>query len=71
VANGLACVLNSALLDKHFRLFSGHTQVNATDLRNMRYPSRNALGELGKAYRCSLTQAEIDEMILQVHEQEI
>ena len=48
VARGLACVLNSTLLDKHFRVFSGHTQVNATDLRNMRYPSRNALETLGE-----------------------
>ncbi len=47
-ARGLAVFLNSTVLDEHFRVFSGHTQVNATDLRNMRYPSREQLRELGQ-----------------------
>jgi adenine-specific DNA-methyltransferase len=54
VACGLTCFLNSTELDKHFRVFSGHTQVNATDLRNMRYPRRDFLNIIGKLYRnCS------------------
>ncbi len=48
IAKGLATFLNSTVLDEHFRVFSGHTQVNATDLRNMRYPSREQLRELGQ-----------------------
>jgi len=47
-AKGLATFLNSTILDEHFRVFSGHTQVNATDLRNMRYPSREQLRKLGQ-----------------------
>ncbi len=47
-AKGLAVFLNSTILDQHFRVFSGHTQVNATDLRNMRYPSREQLRKLGQ-----------------------
>ena len=47
LAKGLAGFLNSTLLDLHFRQFSGHTQVNATDLRNMKYPTREQLEELG------------------------
>ncbi|HUT42902.1 MAG TPA: Eco57I restriction-modification methylase domain-containing protein, partial [Desulfobacterales bacterium] len=47
LARGLAMYLNSSLFDKYFRLFSGHTQVNATDLRKMRYPSREQLMNLG------------------------
>src|SRR3990172_2334171 len=47
-ALGLALFLNSTVVDSHFRLFSGHTQVNATDLRQMRYPSREQLIELGR-----------------------
>ena len=47
-AKGLATFLNSTILDEHFRVFSGHTQVNATDLRNMRYPNRELLQKLGQ-----------------------
>jgi adenine-specific DNA-methyltransferase len=31
--------LNSQEVDDYFRVFSGHTQVNATDLRRLRYPT--------------------------------
>ena len=47
LAKGLALYLNSSLFDQYFRIFSGHTQVNATDLRKMRYPSRDQLLRLG------------------------
>ncbi len=47
-AYGLALFLNSTVVDSNFRLFSGHTQVNATDLRQMRYPSREQLQMLGR-----------------------
>ena len=30
------------------RRFNGHTQINATDLRNLRYPSKKELGDLGQ-----------------------
>jgi adenine-specific DNA-methyltransferase len=64
LASGLACFLNSTMLDKHFRTFSGHTQVNATDLRNIKYPSLTFLKTLGLKYKSDLTQAEIDNTIL-------
>jgi adenine-specific DNA-methyltransferase len=48
LARGLAVFLNSSLLDRYFRLFSGHTQVNATDLRKVRYPSREQILQLGR-----------------------
>jgi adenine-specific DNA-methyltransferase len=38
LAYGLVEYLNSDYCDTIFRMFSGHTQVNATDLRNMKYP---------------------------------
>jgi tRNA1(Val) A37 N6-methylase TrmN6 len=47
LAHGLALFLNSTAVDKHFRRFSGHTQVNATDLKLMKYPSRKTLMNLG------------------------
>jgi len=48
IAYGLAVFLNSTVVDKYFRSFSGHTQVNATDLRALRYPSLATLVALGK-----------------------
>jgi len=64
IAKGLATFLNSTILDEHFRVFSGHTQVNATDLRNMRYPSREQLRKLGlRAINQSGDQTTIDRLI--------
>ncbi len=48
IAYGLVCWLNSTYIDEKFRLFSGHTQVNATDLRNLPYPSIEDLEKIGK-----------------------
>ncbi len=48
IARGLAVYLNSTLIDEHFRKFSGHTQVNATDLKQLKYPSRLLLEKLGR-----------------------
>ncbi|WP_434591744.1 Eco57I restriction-modification methylase domain-containing protein [Streptomyces sp. A5-4] len=48
VARGLCLWLNSTLLDRFIRRFSGHTQVNATDLRNLRYPSKLQLDAMGR-----------------------
>ena len=39
LARGLAAYLNSTLVDAFFRQFNGHTQVNATDLRSLPYPT--------------------------------
>lgn len=47
-ARGLAAFLNSDAVDQYFRIFSGHTQVNATDLRNLHYPSRVQLEAVGR-----------------------
>lgn len=63
-ARGLALYLNSSLVDTYFRQFSGHTQVNATDLRNMPYPCRERLEAAGRAAGTSaLDQAEVDRVV--------
>ncbi|MEZ4405266.1 MAG: BsuBI/PstI family type II restriction endonuclease [Polyangiales bacterium] len=49
LARGLAAWLNSTLADAHFRAWSGHTQVNATDLRRMPYPTQEQLVALAAA----------------------
>ncbi len=48
LAEGLANFLNSEAADRYFRIFSGHTQVNATDLRNLHYPSAEQIEALAK-----------------------
>ncbi len=65
LAHGLAAYLNATAVDTYFRRFNGHTQVNATDLRAMRYPSRDALIALGQwaKGRASVSQDEIDERV--------
>lgn len=64
LAVGLSLWLNSSVVDNYFRTFSGHTQVNATDLRSMRFPSRESLIMLGEG-RCAALpeQDEIDKMV--------
>lgn len=48
LAKGLAIFLNSSLADSYFRQFNGHTQVNATDLRSLHYPSKKQLLHMGR-----------------------
>ena len=67
VCFGLYVYLNSTLVDRYFRQFSGHTQVNATDLRSLSYPSIDILERMGKhaieATKRVLTQSQIDEIL--------
>lgn len=64
LAKGLAAFLNSTVVDLYFRRFSGHTQVNATDLRALRYPSIVELESLGASIDNPATdQREIDEIV--------
>lgn len=56
LARGLVAYLNSKEVDEYFRVFSGHTQVNATDLRRLRYPSIRELEKLGRAARAQKGQ---------------
>lgn len=60
LARGLTMFLNSTVVDAYFREFNGHTQVNAGDLRSLRYPSAEQLRILGKAWSRGLSQADID-----------
>ncbi|MGL4339519.1 MAG: Eco57I restriction-modification methylase domain-containing protein [Rhodoglobus sp.] len=64
-ARGLVVWLNSSLVDRFFRTFSGHTQVNATDLRSLRFPSRGDLQRLGRV-NAPIDQADIDALIAKV-----
>jgi len=50
LAYGLYVFLSSTLVDKYYRLVSGHTQINSGDLRSLRYPSHLALIGVGRKY---------------------
>ena len=61
---GLATLLNSRVMDAYFRLFSGNTQVNATELRNLPLPPLDAIIELGRSVTSST--ANVDRLITEV-----
>jgi adenine-specific DNA-methyltransferase len=64
LAIGLFAFLNSTVVDQYFRRFSGHTQVNATDLRKLAYPDRKTLQAMGKElHRLDQPQEKIDELV--------
>lgn len=64
-AKGLCTYLNSTVVDQYFRQFNGHTQVNATDLKILRYPDANTLTQLGKIIM-NHDQNYIDKLIAEV-----
>jgi len=64
LAAGLSAYLNSTILDRYFRRFSGHTQVNATDLRKLPYPAASQLEELGRRTLAGIEgQEQLDELV--------
>lgn len=66
LARGLAWFLNTTLVDSYVRLFSGHTQINATDLRLLRYPDRETLLAIGNAAEsepAATPQAAVDHLV--------
>ena len=64
LAKGLAVFLNSTAVDAYFRQFSGHTQVNASDLRSLCFPDTEELERLGRRLGRSMpTQDEINQLV--------
>ncbi|MGD8150294.1 Eco57I restriction-modification methylase domain-containing protein [Ornithinimicrobium sp. Y1694] len=67
LARGLSVWLNSTAVDELFRTFSGHTQVNAGDLRTLPYPSREDLAQLGRELPGALPdQGAVDAVVSRV-----
>ncbi len=61
LALGLTAYLNWSVVDDYFRHFNGHTQVNATDLRSLPYPSAATLTALGEQFIAGFpAQPELD-----------
>ena len=66
LAKGLAVFLNSTAVDAYFRQFSGHTQVNAADLRSLRFPPAGLLERLGRRVGGAMpAQEEINRLVRQ------
>lgn len=64
---GLSAFLNCSPLDTYFRQFNGHTQVNATDLRSLRYPPRDVLIALGRQVQGMLpAQHDLDALVAEI-----
>jgi adenine-specific DNA-methyltransferase len=64
LARGLFAFLNSTVVDQYFRRFSGHTQVNAADLRKLPYPDRVTLQTMGRELKeLDQAQDEIDKLV--------
>jgi adenine-specific DNA-methyltransferase len=64
LAIGLFAFLNSTVVDQYFRRFSGHTQVNATDLRKLAYPDRQTLQAMGSQLQLlDQTQDALDKLV--------
>jgi len=64
LAVGLYAFLNSTVVDQFFRRFSGHTQVNATDLRTLTYPDLETLQAIGRNMKIlDFSQVEIDQLV--------
>jgi adenine-specific DNA-methyltransferase len=47
-ALGIMAILNSSIIDKYFRVLNGNTQVNATEINNLPFPSYVKIIEIGK-----------------------
>jgi tRNA1(Val) A37 N6-methylase TrmN6 len=64
LARGLALYLASSFADRWLRRFSGHTQVNAGDLRALCYPSRAMLSAWGETFANTFpSQGEVDRIV--------
>ena len=55
---GVAAVFNSALYDRYFRILSGNTQVNATEIRTLNFPALKTLAKIGRRVRENVLQTE-------------
>lgn len=64
LARGLKTYLNTTVVDLYFRQFSGHTQVNVSDLKQIKYPNIETLREIGrKSTDVYQAQSDVDKLI--------
>lgn len=65
---GIAALLNTSLVDEYFRCLNGNTQVNASDLRVLPFPSLNVIKKVGKvvAVKKLAIGVELDKVVAEV-----
>ena len=64
---GLAALFNSVLFDRYFRTISGNTQVNATEIRTMRFPDLGTVATIGRLTRKlrDLNSEQVEKIVLE------
>lgn len=64
LAIGLNAFLNTKTLDSYIRRFSGHTQINASDILSLPMPALKTLVDIGEnIYNNNIAESEIEELI--------
>ena len=64
-AYGLATLFNSTVMDKYFRCLSGNTQVNATEIKLLKMPTRKTIHQIGELFLKNIETAQnkIDKIV--------
>jgi adenine-specific DNA-methyltransferase len=67
-AFGLSALLNSAIVDRYFRIVNGNTQVNAAELRGMPLPPLDTIRQIGAKVRelASFDPNQVDSVVFSV-----
>lgn len=68
---GISAFLNSSIVDRYFRIINGNTQVNASDIRPLPFPSHRSIVELGKLIlEREITYEEVDNWLTNLPDNE-
>lgn len=64
---GLTALFNSALLDRYFRIISGNTQVNATEIRSINFPQLEKVAAIGEQVKAlnDFQPAKVERIVLE------